>query len=301
MLDCVVLTDPRYLDPPMVDWYVQHVLEEDGAVVEALRALGLSADRMSWDDPRVLSEGHRSLIFRSTWDYFDRWPAFSAWLDAASAAVPMFNAAPLVRWNLDKHYLHELDGKGISVVPTRWVRRGSGDLADIVAETGWGEVVVKPAISGAGRDTFRVRLPDASGSERFDALVAAEDVLVQPFLPAILTRGEVSVIVIDGAVTHAVRKVAAKGEFRVQDDHGGTVHPHDPTPAERALALAAVAACSPAPLYARVDMVDLDGSPAIMELELVEPELFFRFGPGAAERLASAIARTLATDAPAPG
>ena len=175
------------------------------------------------------------------------------------------------------------------------MRSDGRSLSALIAEAGWSEAVVKPAISGAGRDTFRVPAP-VSGEKatRYAALIAAEDMLLQPFLPSILDVGEVSLIVIDGAVTHAVRKIAAAGEFRVQDDHGGRVVPHTAAPDEIAVAEAAVAACSPAPLYARVDLVRLTtGQPAIMELELVEPELFFRFGPGAADRLAEAVKRLL--------
>lgn len=293
MLDCVVLTDARYVDPPQVDWYVRQVLDEDGAVVDALRARGLRVARMAWDDPRLLEGDIRSALFRTTWDYFERWPEFSAWLGAAQQQLQLLNAAPLLHWNLDKRYLAELHERGVSVVPTHWAPRGEGTLADIVAQRGWEEVVVKPAISGAGRDTFRARLPDADAQTRFQALRSVEDMLVQPFLPKILDRGEVSIIVFGDEVSHAVRKVAAEGEFRVQDDHGGTVVGHQPTEAERALALQAVAACPSKPLYARVDMVEMDGTPAIMELELVEPELFFRFDPQAADRLAKVVASAL--------
>jgi glutathione synthase/RimK-type ligase-like ATP-grasp enzyme len=134
----------------------------------------------------------------------------------------------------------------------------------------------------------------AADEARTRALIDAEDVLLQPFLPSILTDGEVSLIVIDGTVTHAVRKVAAAGEFRVQDDHGGRVLAHTPAPDEIAVAEQAIAACRPHPVYARVDLVRMpDGVPAIMELELVEPELFFRFAPHAASRLAAAVAALL--------
>ena len=88
-----------------------------------------------------------------------------------------------------------------------------------------------------------------------------------------------------------MRKIAKPGEFRVHDDHGGTVHPHTPTADEIAFAESAVAACAQAPLYARVDAVrDEAGALSLMELELAEPELFFRFSPPAADALAAAIA-----------
>ena len=113
--------------------------------------------------------------------------------------------------------------------------------------------------------------------------------LIQPFMPAIVERGEVSLMVIDGAVTHAVRKRAAPGEFRVQDDHGGTVHPHEPLPGEIRVAEQAIAAVPGNVTYARVDLVDSLEGPRLMELELIEPELFFRHQPIAADRFAAAV------------
>ncbi|MCO4744738.1 MAG: hypothetical protein KC912_08115 [Proteobacteria bacterium] len=297
MLDCIVLTEARYAAPRTVDWYVQQVLDEDQAVVDALRAQGLSTERRSWDDPTIDFSEVRAVIFRTTWDYFDRWPEFSAWLETVQNQTKLINAAELVHWNLDKRYLVELAAKSIDVVPTVLVSKDDPrSLGELLASTGWEEAVAKPAISGAGRDTFRVPTPVPSAkAERWADLVQAEDMLLQPFLPSILDHGETSLVVLDGEVTHAVRKVAAPGEFRVQDDHGGHVVPHEPDAAELALAKAAVAAVEPRPLYARVDIARLaDGNPAIMELELVEPELFFRFAPPtAAERLAKAVARYL--------
>ena len=299
-MDCILLTDRRYTTTSATtnpDPYTRNVLQEDTAVLTALTAHGLQVSRLAWDDPTVDWRQTRSVLFRTTWDYFDRWPEFSAWLDTVRTQTRLINPEALITWNLDKRYLITLAAQGIPVVPTRYIPRGDPTpLAARLAAEGWAEAVVKPAISGAGRDTFRVPAPpEPAHTRRYRALLDAEDMLLQPFLPSILTAGEVSVIVIDGAVTHAVRKVAAEGEFRVQDDHGGRVLSHTPTPDEIAVAEAAVAACQPAPLYARVDLVRLpDNTPAIMELELVEPELFFRFAPHAAERLAAAVARVLA-------
>jgi len=296
MYDCVVLTDRRYVAPADINPYTQNVLDEDGAVVSALAAQGLRVTRLAWDDPDMDWGQTRSVLFRTTWDYFERWSEFSAWLDTVRPLTRLINPDALITWNLDKRYLIALAEQGVSVVPTRFIPRADpASLADRLAAEGWSEAVVKPAISGGGRDTFRVPVPvSAADAARTRALIDAEDVLLQPFLPSILSAGEVSLIVIDGAVTHAVRKVAAAGEFRVQDDHGGRVLAHTPAPDEIAVAEAAIAACSPRPVYARVDLVRMpDGVPAIMELELVEPELFFRFAPHAAPRLAAAVAALL--------
>ena len=151
-------------------------------------------------------------------------------------------------------------------------------------------------VSGAARLTYRVSLATLAVHEAiFARCLAAEAMMVQAFQPAILAEGELSLIVIEGRATHAIRKTAASGDFRVQDDHGGKVHAHRPTGEEAAFAEAAVAAVPNLPLYARVDFVrDCEGGLRLMELELIEPELFFRFHPPAAERLADALLRRLA-------
>ncbi len=101
-------------------------------------------------------------------------------------------------------------------------------------------------------------------------------------------------MVFDGCYSHAVRKVPKSGDFRVQDDHGGSAHPHQPTSAQIELAERAIAACHPVPAYGRVDLVqDNQGRLAVMELELIEPELWLRHHPAAATALAQGIARRL--------
>ena len=101
MVDCVVLTDRRYVDPDEVDWYVQQVLDEDGAVLDALHAAGLTAVRRAWDDPDVEWGQVQSALFRTTWDYFERWPEFSAWLARVRGQTQLLNPDALIHWNLD--------------------------------------------------------------------------------------------------------------------------------------------------------------------------------------------------------
>lgn len=296
MLDLAILTEAAYLPPPGEDPYACQIHLEESLILRALRARGLRAERRAWDDPDQDWAACGAVLFRSTWDYFHRWSEFSPWLDRISGQTRLFNSAALVRWNLDKHYLRDLQDRGVPTVPTAYAERGSAaDLGAILAEQGWTEAVFKPVVSGSARLTFRVDR-EASGdlAARFAACVAEEAMMVQPFMAAIASEGEVSLVVIDGQCTHAVRKVPKPGDFRVQDDHGGHVRAHVPTEEERRFAEAALAACPEAPLYARVDAVrDAAGALRIMELELVEPELFLRFFTPAADRLGAALAREL--------
>lgn len=300
----VLLTESRYERPAPAaarDPYVANILLEDEIVADALARVGFAVERVDWRrfDP---SGGYVAAVFRTTWDYFDRWPEFAAFLDRTLGALPIFNPPALVRWNVDKHYLLELARAGVSVPRTIVVERGeAADLSAVMAELGADEVVVKPCIGGAARQTRRISRGPAAFSEHaawFRDMVAAEAMMVQPFVPEVLEAGEVSVLIFDGMVTHAVRKRAKPGDFRVQDDHGGTVGPCEVDAdrasfASRALA-AAEAACGERALYARVDFVETPRGPQLMELELVEPELFVRTAPQSADVLARGLARRLA-------
>lgn len=295
-LDVVLLTDPRYESPVEVDWYVGNILREDELLASALAQHGLRARRVAWSRPDFDWASTRAALFRTTWDYFDRFAEFTAWFERTAPLTPFLNPASLVRWNWDKHYLLDLEQRGIAIPPTVLMEAGTRtSLPEVFASTGWAEAILKPAVSGAGRHTHRL---DARGAVELDplfqSLIAQEAMLLQRFEEAILTAGEIALMVIGGRCTHAVQKIAKPGDFRVHDDYGGTVHPYTPGADEIAFAEACVAACPTRPVYARVDYLrDTGGQLKLIELELIEPELFFRFHPLAAEALAAEVARWL--------
>jgi len=297
-LDVVLLTDDCYQRPDVENAFVRQLLHEESLVQRELERVGLRAERVSWSSPAFDWGSTRAALFRSTWDYPARYAEFQAWLDRVEPQVRLINAAPLVRWNADKSYLLELEARGIPIVPTRYLPAGTpASLPSLLAELariGWREAIVKPAVSGTAREPCRVTAARAVELDaRFQALLAREALLLQPFQEEILERGELSLVVIAGRVTHAARKLARPGDFRVQDDHGGTAAPHAPSPAEIRFAEAVVAATPSPPSYARVDFIETAHGPRLMELELIEPELFFRFEPAAATALAREIANGL--------
>lgn len=300
--EIALVTEDRFEDPRPGHWYVDNILEEDRLLAAALAARGLASRRVSWSRADVRWEGFAAAVLRTTWDYFERIGEFRAWLDRVEPATRLVNPAPLVRWNVDKHYLRDLEARGVHTVPTLYFEQGDDvHLATLLRVHGLREAIVKPAVAGAARHTYRV---DESNLDAHEPIWAErlrhEAMLLQPLQRSVLEHGEVTVVVIDGHPTHALRKRAKPGDFRVQDDHGGTVHPHDPTPAELELAAHAMAACTPRPSYGRVDMVtDNDGRLAVMELEVVEPELWLRREPAAAQRLADAIVRLVGAGASA--
>jgi glutathione synthase/RimK-type ligase-like ATP-grasp enzyme len=271
-------------------------LPEDLLLVDALRGLGADVERWAWDDPSAGWDAVDLVVVRSTWDYHRRLPEFLDWVDRVARSVMVVNPAHLLRWNSHKSYLLDLAAAGLAVVPTRLVVAGApGDLEAIMVEEGWDEVVVKPAVSASAEGAVLVRRGGvAKGSAHLEAL-SDRDMLVQPFLGGVADPGEVSVVVIGGAASHAVRKRPATGDFRVQEHFGGSVDVVDGGSWHDA-ALRAVAAAPGLPVFARVDLVPERDVLLVAELELIEPSLFLDLVPGSADRLAAALVRNAPSD-----
>jgi glutathione synthase/RimK-type ligase-like ATP-grasp enzyme len=279
-----------------------HTDQDDEPLLAALVAAGHEASLVPWDDPSVLWEHQDAVVVRTAWDYHHRRDDFVAWAQQVEGVTRLFNPAEVIRWNTHKSYLLELEERGAPLVPTAWLARGDTvDLPALARTRGWDQVVVKPAV-GAGGDGVH-RVDPAAGQERLEELLAAGDALVQPFLETIASRGELSVILFDGQVSHAVRKRPADGAFLVQIEHGGTYEPLDAVPADAAeLAAWVVATTGHDLLYARVDLVpDAVGVWQLTELELAEPGLFLHLVPGSAERFVTAIEARLGAAAPRTG
>lgn len=275
----VLVTEDRYVNPAHISPYIAQILEDDAILSDALAPYGYTVRRVSWSDPDFDWSTPRCLVFRTMWDYFHRFAEFTQWLNRIDTLTTCVNNIDMIRWNMDKHYLADLQRKGVQIVDTTFVEQGSSSsLQSLMASHACTEAIIKPAVSGAARNTYRIHQQNAQEMEAlFTALVQAESMLFQPFQKHILTDGEVSCMLMGGKYTHAVLKKAKAGDFRVQDDFGGTVHDHTPTAEEIAFCEKAVSACTTLPAYARVDFTrDNRGQLALMELELIEPELWFR-------------------------
>lgn len=261
-------------------------------LLPALEAAGLQVTFAPWTQSRPADFDH--CLLHTPWDYAWHPAAFLQWLDGWGERVT--NPLDVCRWNAHKGYLGELESRGIPVVPCLPVASGDAvDLAALAAARGWGEVVVKPAIGQTARMTERANASDLAALQTHaDGLLAEEDILVQAFVPDVQATGERSLVFLDGELSHSLEKRPAPGDWRVQDDYGGTVHAHVPTPAEIEVAEKAIAAAPGDLLYARVDLVEYAGTPRVIELELIEPELFLRLESSAAGRLAEGLARRVA-------
>lgn len=263
---------------------------DDQLIAPALAALGVDSAPAVWTDAAVDWEAFDLVVLRNPWDYTDRLAEFLAW---ATTVPRLANPARVVAWNTDKRYLGELAAAGLPVVETIFL--APGETVPALDR----EVVAKPTVSAGSRDTERF-LPAAR--EALLAHVAAlhgdgRTVMMQPYLDRVDDAGETALLHIGGAYSHAIRKGpmltaerAMVGALYVEED----IRPREPAAAERAVAAAVMAQVADRfgeLLYARVDLlIGDDGTPVLLELELTEPSLFLGTAPGAADRLAAAIA-----------
>lgn len=295
-IDIVILTEDRYVNPLDINEYNSNILLEDQLVIDALKDEGLAVERKSWSDSNFDWNNTKQVLFRSTWDYFDRYTEFSKWLSEVSTKTILLNSQKIINWNIDKHYLSELQEKGVHICETHFIEKGTTTtLSELHKQLNWEKTVLKPCISGAARHTYKLDLNNLKKHEAvFQKLIAREAMMLQPFQKNILTHGEYSFVIINGKYTHAVQKIAKPGDFRVQDDFGGTVHVYDPSTQEITFAENAVNACIEKPMYARVDVIiDNNNKLAISEIELIEPELWFRNNQKAAIALAKEVKKML--------
>ena len=287
--DVVVLTDSRYVNPLKTNTYISNVLREDELVINALKEKNLSVVKKDWNDSIFDWETTRSILFRSTWDYFDKFELFKKWFNKTKNKCLMINSTETIEWNIDKHYLLDLQEHQIPIPNSEFIKRGSSiDLSLLMQKKNWNEIVVKPTISGAAKNTYRLKEEEIiQFGPTWEKLIYKEDFIVQEFQNNVITKGEVAMIVIGGKFTHAVLKKAKEGDFRVQDDFGGSIAIYNPSEEMVKLAEKCTRILTPIPSYARVDIIwDNLGELAVSELELIEPELWFRLNPNAAQKLA---------------
>jgi hypothetical protein len=272
---------------------------DDHLAVPPLERLGWTVDDVPWRADADWDE-YDLVAVRSTWDYQDEPDAFEAVLGriAASRAL-LCNPLPLMRWNMRKTYLRDLERCGVLMLPTVWGRApAAAELRALPAGLGCDEVVIKPVVGANADHAYRVERSIAAAElERMAGVYADREFLAQPFVEAVVSEGEHSLIYFGGSFSHAILKTPKHGDFRVQEEHGGLIRPTSPEPLLRQRSdavIAALAAIIPAlevaPLYARADFVrTADNDFAIMELELIEPSLYFRMDPAAPARFAAAV------------
>ncbi len=265
----------------------------DELAVEPLSHVGWEVDHISWRRADVCWDDYDLVVIRSPWDYQSapgRFLGVLRQIDRSRARLE--NNLRVVNWNINKTYLRDLETRGVTIVPTAWpssLNRQSIHRAF----TGFGvdQMVVKPTVGANADDAFWLH-NDASDAE-YDAVVkvfTGRPTMVQPFIDSIRDPGEYSLFYFGSVYSHSILKSPKAGDFRVQEEHGSSIRAAQPPSDLLDAGHRAIAAIEEPTLYARVDLVRLaDGRPAVMELELIEPSLYFSFDADSPWRFAQAL------------
>ena len=278
-------------------------LDDDLApLLDACQSAGISTRVLAWDDATVSWGRYDALLLRSPWDYTERYPEFMNWCGRADQRSLLLNPLSVLRWNSDKHYLADLAAVGVPVVASTFVEPESDPLPALqafLAAHPAVEFVIKPTISAGSRDTQRYsRTQEFAASNHIARLLEeGRGVLLQPYLPSVDSNGETALIYFDGKFSHAIRKgpllppdaEATRALFAAEAITARVADGDEQAVALKALEAAAVQLQLPEALpYARVDLIrDTDGQPRLLELELIEPSLFFAHAPGSADDFAA--------------
>jgi len=267
------------------------ITADDQLLADALEARGVRVTPIPWTelDPHALLDAP-PILLRSTWDYHRIPTLFRSWLYALEdSGRQVFNPPSVARGNVDKVYLKELETAGIAIPRTRWVDGiDAASIERALVEESWTRAVLKPRIAATAYGTFLVERGTALADDQL-APARSSGAMLQEVIPEVLERGETSLVFLAGVFSHAVVKRAKSGDFRVQKDFGGTVEVTTPAADLLAFGREVMRHVPSTCIYARVDAVDASRGPLLMELELIEPELYFLIVPEAAHHFAELI------------
>lgn len=261
-----------------------NLVPDEKGIVDLFLQYNIKVDIRVWD--KVDWNSYKNILIRTPWDYSDKRELFLEKVNNLKNSN-LIHSSEIINWNLDKDYLVELMDKKLNIVPTISLKHFDPNQVQSYLDQ-YGTIVLKPKVGAGGKNTFKLSSPSSEIE-----ILRGTDVLLQPYFSAITEEGEYSFIFFAGQFSHAVLKTPKIGEFRVQDDHGGHVVAYKPTPSEVIEAKHFLDSIDFDTLYARVDLVRKDNMFYLMELELIEPELFFRFSDKGMERFVALIASVI--------
>lgn len=272
------------------------ISQSDTLLANALRARGHTVEPAPWQGDLTRLQTADLILLRSNWDYHYNLSGFTAWLDQVeAAALPIYNPMSLVRWNLHKGYLFDLQARGVLIPKTQVLPIGE-EAEAIFAQQGWSEAIIKPLAGASSHLVERVAHTElATWNKQVRPQRADGEWLIQEFRPEIQQTGEWSLVFFAGHFSHAVVKQPSAGEFQIKSQYTDQIRRVTPEPSLLYQAQQVVATLPLAPLYARVDgILSAAGDFLVLELELNEPGLYFTFAPEQAVHFAEVIHAQLA-------
>lgn len=263
----------------------------DHLLYKPLKDLGWHAEEVSWRNDKIDWNSYDAVIIRSPWDYQDDPHAFLSVLEEIDQSDAILeNSLEIVRWNINKIYLRDLENRGIEIVPSLWFDTFSADLfPSVFTRLEAEEIVIKPTVSAGADNTLRIHQSNYDMFvEDLKTVFADRAFLVQPFMDNITAEGEFSVFFFGDTYSHTILKTPKTHDFRVQEEHGGKLALVEPEGPLLKTARAMRDMIDPEPLYTRADYVRISNNTfALMELELIEPSLYFNMDPESPKRFAT--------------
>jgi glutathione synthase/RimK-type ligase-like ATP-grasp enzyme len=266
-------------------------LQEDKMLLDFLQAKRWDVQRVYWADDKINWKDFNLVIIKSPWDYHYHYERFMQWLSGIhDLGIQILNPYEIIRLNSDKHYLQQMEDERFDVIPSIFLESGKQhDLSGMFATFKTKQLIVKPCVSAGSKHTFIVTEYNiVEQTNSINVLTREESFIVQPFVEQI-HEGELSYLFFGGNFSHCVLKKPQAGEFRVQLGFGGTIHLQNPSADEIEKAKSFVDRFATGCLHARVDGVMINGKFTLMELELIEPMLYFPDAPGSVGRYYDAL------------
>lgn len=279
--------------PSFVNWEVpnlEELFEEDNLLLQGFEARGFQAQSVVWSEPGIDWNQFDIALIRSTWDYLDEREQFLQVLSQIEdSSCRLFNPLAAVRWNIDKHYLFDLQKWGLPIIPT-WL---ASEVEPGALQRWFGEepqaIILKPTVGLGGSHSHRVPLTELDDTlARLRVSEPGREYLVQPFIDSIVSEGEWSFIYFNRDLSHVLLKMPAANDYRVQGIYGGTVRPAEPLARDLSQAEAVMAKLPFDVLYARLDFVRVGHQLSVIEVELIEPIFSFNLIPESIARLVDA-------------
>lgn len=256
---------------------LQNFFTYDKLLIEPMKKIGWIAEEISWRNENVNWNDYDAVIVRSTWDYQNDSEKFIGVLEKINNVSHLENDLDLMKWNMNKNYLFDLEQKGIKIVDTIWEKNFNTNLAhEYFEKLDTDEIIIKPNISANADNTFRLTREKLNKNlEQLEKIFAVREFMVQPFLKNIIDEGEYSLFFFNGRFSHSVLKKPKENDFRVQEEHGGNIQPFKVASELILIAENIIKKLSTIPLYGRVDLVRNNQNQfALIELELIEPSLY---------------------------
>jgi glutathione synthase/RimK-type ligase-like ATP-grasp enzyme len=261
---------------------------DDNYLFDALKAEWpeLQYDVVSWSESKINWSTYDAAVLRTTWDYTHKRDLFLATLEnIENSGCRVFNPIEIIKWNSHKSYMKALNKSGVSIIESYFLDEET--VATLNSKLSDDRNYVLKPIVGASAESIQI-LSKADLLQAISNLTKPSDWFIQPFMPEVL-EGERSIFYFNSKFSHACKKVPKDGDFRVQEEHGGLITSYIPESSELEFSEMALKAIGQNLLYSRIDFLKTKSGPQLIELELIEPSLYFRTDRQSASNFVSAL------------